>query len=321
MGVEQGRDVPASCPRDVVRTGERARQDWGETRGQGRGRDGLLQLAPDSSADNPGEPRSSAIRCECPTCLLFSVGLGRRTLGTIRCNARASHWQRWSGRSSPLTGNPRLAGDPINCLLNVTYGLVYSEARIACLAVGIDPAIGWLHTDVRSRDSAALDLMETCRPDADAFVLDLLERRVLRRTDFHETKRGVIRLMPPLLHEIAATSLTWASIMAPVAEEIVNRLSISDPRMDDIPTPLTQRNRSTGRDGIRKGTVGNAMSGHALGSVAASNVGSRRSEQGATATAADRTHRLPGIRFRGAGQGSSRRSGSCTRRRGCPDSW
>jgi len=55
------------------------------------------------------------------------------------------HWQRFTSRGSPLTGEPRNAADPINAMLNYLYALLEAEARIACLQVGLDPCLGLLH--------------------------------------------------------------------------------------------------------------------------------------------------------------------------------
>ena len=57
------------------------------------------------------------------------------------------HWKRFSSRISPLTGSPRLAVNPPNALANLLYGLTEAEARIAAIAMGMDPDIGMLHVD------------------------------------------------------------------------------------------------------------------------------------------------------------------------------
>jgi CRISPR-associated protein Cas1 len=76
-----------------------------------------------------------------------------------------------------LTGNPRAAADPINAILNYLYAILEAESRIALIAVGLDPGLGILHTDQRSRDSLALDLMKSARPAVDQYVLNLLAHR------------------------------------------------------------------------------------------------------------------------------------------------
>jgi CRISPR-associated endonuclease Cas1 len=170
------------------------------------------------------------------------VRFARRDEGRV-----PDHWKRFGGRASPLTGGPRLAADPANAILNYLYALAEAEARLACLAVGLDPGVGVLHADQRARDSMALDLLEAVRPAVDGYLLDLLGSRTFRARDFHEDRRGSCRLLRPLAHALAATSPAWARAVAPVAEEVARMLAGGD-----LPTPLTQDRRSAGRDGVRR---------------------------------------------------------------------
>ena len=54
------------------------------------------------------------------------------------------HWKRFGSRISPLSHSPRLAANPPNALLNFLYGILESEARLSAVAMGLDPAIGFL---------------------------------------------------------------------------------------------------------------------------------------------------------------------------------
>jgi CRISPR-associated endonuclease Cas1 len=125
-------------------------------------------------------------------------------------------WTRYESRKSTLTGAPRAATNPVNSLLNYCYSLLESESRLALLAAGLDPTLGVLHADQRNRDSFALDAMEPIRPAVDAFVLDLLEERVLTSRDFVELPNGVCRVRAPLTHDLALTLPKWRQLMAPV---------------------------------------------------------------------------------------------------------
>jgi len=125
-------------------------------------------------------------------------------------------WTRYESRKSTLTGAPRAAMNPINSLLNYCYSLLECEARLALLGVGLDPTLGVLHADQRNRDSFALDAMEPMRPTVDAFVLDLLEERVLTSRDFAELPNGICRVRAPLTHDLALTLPRWRQLMAPI---------------------------------------------------------------------------------------------------------
>jgi CRISPR-associated endonuclease Cas1 len=158
------------------------------------------------------------------------------------------HWRTFGIRASPLTGTSRVAANPANAVLNYLYAILEAEARLACLALGLDPGLGVLHGDLKARDSLALDVLEPVRPQVDAFVLDLLERHVFRASDFHQTRQGACRVLEPLTHRLAETGPTWARALGPVAERVVRLLSeegtATPPRP---PTPLTGANRSRGR--------------------------------------------------------------------------
>lgn len=173
------------------------------------------------------------------------------------------HWQSAGVRSSPLTGSPRLATTPVQAMLNYAYAMLEAETRIALLTVGLDPGIGIVHADQRARDSLALDVMEAVRPDVDLWLLDTLASRTFARDDFHETRQGVCRLMPPLARLLAGTAPQWATAVAPVVEAVAHTLAVAPVVMPSFArppvsrraslgqaTPLTQRNRSAGRDAV-----------------------------------------------------------------------
>ena len=96
---------------------------------------------------------------------------------------------RWTGRSR----RPPL--DPVNALLSFLYTLLSHDCRSACEAVGLDPAVGFLHRDRPGRPSLALDLMEELRaPLADRLALSLINRRQLRAADFVKQDSGAVFL-------------------------------------------------------------------------------------------------------------------------------
>ena len=163
-----------------------------------------------------------------------------------------NHWKRFSSRISSLTHSPRLATSPPNALLNLLYGILEGESRLSAVAMGMDPAIGFLHVDTPNRDSLACDLMEVCRPTGvDAFVLNWLQSEPLRRSDFWEDRNGNCRVASSLAIKLCETSDTWRRLVAPVAEYVAQELwsSVSKPNPTSklarqlITTRLTQRNK------------------------------------------------------------------------------
>jgi len=153
------------------------------------------------------------------------------------------HWSRYEGRRSVLASaaSNRKAERPVNAMLNYLYSLVEAEAILACKAVGLDPGLGIVHADAKGRQSLALDLMEPVRPDVDAFVLDMVERRTFRKAEFTETSDGHVRLLAPLTHELAETMPRWAKAVGPIAEHVAHVFGKAMDGTYSAATPLTSR--------------------------------------------------------------------------------
>ncbi len=130
------------------------------------------------------------------------------------------HWLSFGTRKSPLTASPRLAANPANAVLNYLYTLLESEARLAAVALGLDPGIGFLHADTDCRDSLASDLMEAVRPHVDTYLLDWTRRQPFRREWFFENSDGNCRLSAEICLRLSETSQTWGALIAPVAERV-----------------------------------------------------------------------------------------------------
>lgn len=85
--------------------------------------------------------------------------------------------------------------DNVNALLSFAYTLLAHDVTSACEAVGLDPAVGFLHRDRPGRPGLALDLMEELRPYlADRFVLSLINRQQVRGAGFKKTETGAVMM-------------------------------------------------------------------------------------------------------------------------------
>jgi CRISPR-associated protein Cas1 len=88
--------------------------------------------------------------------------------------------------------------DPVNALLSFLYAMLAHDARAACEAAGLDPAVGFLHRDRPGRPGLALDLMEEFRPYlADRLALSLINRRQVAAGDFVTTESGAVKMTDP----------------------------------------------------------------------------------------------------------------------------
>jgi CRISPR-associated protein Cas1 len=179
--------------------------------------------------------------CEHPaTTLRFTTGDSRRI---------PTHWPVFDGRRSLLTKGTsnRKAERPLNAVLNLTYSLAAIEARLACEAVGLHPALGF----EPRRDNLALDLLEPARPEIDRFVLDLVAERTFSRRDFVERSDGSIRIAPDLVQLLAATMPMWARAVAPYAEQLAHLLGRAVTGKWQARTPLTGRNHRAAQARVR----------------------------------------------------------------------
>jgi CRISPR-associated endonuclease Cas1 len=161
------------------------------------------------------------------------------------------HWLKFGSRMSPLTTSSRLAVNPPNAMLNYLYAILESKARLALAALGLDPGMGVLHNDLRSRDSLACDLMEPIRPQVDGYLLDWLIQDPLKREWFFEERDGNCRLMGPFAAKLSESASMWRRALAPFAEGIARALWSSTPkrrRLESLSTPLTQTRKRAAKN-------------------------------------------------------------------------
>lgn len=91
--------------------------------------------------------------------------------------------------------NRRPPLDPVNALLSFVYTLLVHDCRSALEGVGLDPCVGFLHTDRPGRPSLALDLMEEFRAFlADRLVFSMINRRQIKATDFNDSLGGAVTM-------------------------------------------------------------------------------------------------------------------------------
>ncbi len=83
------------------------------------------------------------------------------------------------------------ARDPFNCLLNYAYGVLYGTVERACVLAGLDPYVGFLHTDHYQKPSLVFDLIERYRVWADETVLGLFASRKVRDDLFDPLHNGL----------------------------------------------------------------------------------------------------------------------------------
>jgi CRISPR-associated protein Cas1 len=91
---------------------------------------------------------------------------------------------RFAGRSR----NP--AKDEFNALLNYGYGVLYSMVEKGCIIAGLDPYLGFLHSDSYNKKSLVFDLIEMFRIYVDETVVYLFSRRMVKDEFFEPLEQG-----------------------------------------------------------------------------------------------------------------------------------
>lgn len=89
--------------------------------------------------------------------------------------------------------NKRPPLDNMNALLSFVYTLLTNSVTSALETVGLDPYVGYLHTERPGRVSLSLDLIEELRAVlADRFVLSLVNKKIINGKNFTRKENGAV---------------------------------------------------------------------------------------------------------------------------------
>lgn len=95
--------------------------------------------------------------------------------------------------------------DPVNAVLSFCYALLVKDLVATCLAVGLDPYLGVLHSPRYGRPALALDLAEEFRPlVADSVVIQVFNNGEVGESDFIVRNAGCQLTAPGRRSVIAA---------------------------------------------------------------------------------------------------------------------
>lgn len=85
--------------------------------------------------------------------------------------------------------------DRVNALLSFTYSVCTALCSSALASCGLDPFVGFMHTDRPGRRSLALDLVEELRAVlCDRFVLTLINKKIINKSHFLVKEDGAVLL-------------------------------------------------------------------------------------------------------------------------------
>lgn len=151
------------------------------------------------------------------------------------------------------------ASDEINALFNYGYAILESETRRAINAVGLDPTTGFLHELAESKEPLVYDMQELLRWLVDLSVIQLLEEKKLKKSNFITTENYHIRLKDQtanaLVEKIALNmnskdtfkgrNATYQTILYNNIQFLAYHLLDKNKRLDfDVPTLTIKRNDS-----------------------------------------------------------------------------
>src|SRR4030067_1213575 len=83
------------------------------------------------------------------------------------------------------------AQDAFNCLLNYGYGILYSQVEKGRIIAGLDPYMGFLHTDNYNKKSFVFDLIEIFRIHIDRTVMNLFSKKQVHDGLFDKIPGGL----------------------------------------------------------------------------------------------------------------------------------
>lgn len=122
------------------------------------------------------------------------VGPLRNQILGIEGSAGKVYWEIWprllpeqfkfNGRSK------RPAKDEFNALLNYAYGVLYGITEKAVILAGMDPYIGFIHTDNYNKVSLVFDIIENYRIWAEECILNLFSKKKIQKSHFEKLSNG-----------------------------------------------------------------------------------------------------------------------------------
>jgi len=123
-----------------------------------------------------------------------SDNTSRETIMGIEGSSARNYWDTlsallpWQFQFNGRSRNP--AKDEFNCLLNYAYGVLYGTVERSCVLAGIDPYLGFIHTDNYAKTSMVFDVIEGYRIYAEITVFNLFSGKKVTGTMFDKQNHG-----------------------------------------------------------------------------------------------------------------------------------
>lgn len=127
--------------------------------------------------------------------LVGSIEENRGTIQGLEGNASKLYFEAISSilpEKYQFNGRSRMpALDEFNAMLNYGYGVLYSKVEKGCLIAGLDPYLGFMHTDNYNKKSLVFDLIEMYRILVDQTVVYLFTGKKVKDSFFNKHSSGL----------------------------------------------------------------------------------------------------------------------------------
>jgi CRISP-associated protein Cas1 len=124
-------------------------------------------------------------------------------------------WRRIGPRVSSKSGTNRDATHPVNAMLNYGYAVLESQVRIAILAAGLDPCVGYFHGRYGGKQTLVLDLLEPMRSLVGRVVLKFAQTHTFSPGDVALRDDGVCRLNRQLARNVVGSVAKQIAALEP----------------------------------------------------------------------------------------------------------
>lgn len=147
-------------------------------------------------------------------------------------------------RILPFAKRDQDAPDAVNSVLNYGYGILYSEVERCCVLAGLDPYLGFLHTDRYGKPSMVLDLIENFRSVVvDRAVVTLYAQKQLSDADFEKegdkfflTKEARKKVVSSVMERLAS-EITLEGVKTSVKDRLLGQCrAVSAYLLDNEPS-------------------------------------------------------------------------------------
>lgn len=108
------------------------------------------------------------------------------------------------------------AQDEFNAMLNYGYGMLYGKVEKRVVIAGLDPYIGFIHTDNYNKISFVFDVIEKYRPWIDMTIMKLIgNKKVKKKTHFKEITNGIFlgeegkKMLVPAVNEFLDSKIRY----------------------------------------------------------------------------------------------------------------